>query len=73
VDSLAILTDGFLTSGGGLSNAYIISWGFLGTLETWEAALAAILQNETIGIQGGMHVAFRSLRSTLGKHVILPR
>lgn len=35
MDSLAIITDGFVTAGGGLDNAYIISWGFLSSLEDY--------------------------------------
>jgi len=34
VDNLGILTMGFLKSGGGYSNALIITCGFLGLLET---------------------------------------
>jgi hypothetical protein len=39
MDYLAILTDGFLTNGGGLDNAYIVSWGFLGTLGSYEGGV----------------------------------
>jgi len=32
MDSLAIVTAGLSQSGGGYTNAYIITWGMLGTL-----------------------------------------
>lgn len=37
MDFLAIMTDGFLQSGGGYKASYIVSWGFLDTAQEFVA------------------------------------